>query len=336
MAHRDLSRKLQNVPYDPDDGAADQPLHAVEWWLPFIIPRYFETPSLPSVNPSAVTTLDSSYEDLSDIEAIRKRLAEESVQFVNGSRSFDPKNHSVDLTGGRVTLRDLPQIPKPFARPDHAFILEGGGFVPFHAVPFAAYCANVAFPPQPSTDATQALPSSSYHVNLVPLRFNNIKALVWFREWIYHQDDNILRKLMIPSERNVPRTPIEQLNGSPKARFDLAQAIASAYTELEQWNSIFMVLDLRDLMILLGVDDLRVYGAMEVAWDVVLQSLNACCVKHAQADAAKGIDTSQAREWLNRGLGFFEDGAAWKTMDGSRVRSAQAGRNNDATTTKKE
>ena len=92
--------------------------------------------------------------------------------------------------------------------------------------------------------------------------------------------------------------------------------------ELQMWNYVYMTLDFRDLMMILGVEDLRVWATMEVAWDVMLQALNASCVRLAQADAERGINTSEAKVWLNRGLGFFEDGEVWQNLEGSRVESA--------------
>jgi hypothetical protein len=136
---------------------------------------------------------------------------------------------------------DKEDAPRPFIRPNFAFLLDGGGLFPFHATPFTAYCANIVLDPlpQPSSPEPRRLSSNSgtlhpnlvrYDIRVLRLKFKNSAAITWFREWVYHQDCNILRRALMPYNNVASQSSMDQLKLSPRARYELANEISSAYT----------------------------------------------------------------------------------------------------------
>lgn len=128
-----------------------------------------------------------------------------------------------------------------------------------------------------------------------------------FREWVYRQDQSVLRPILLPHSISFPGSGgFEALRDDVGLRRRVSRELASNCTEQLLWDHVSSVLDCRRLMTLLGVDDERIWAAMTVAWDVLLHALNAACEVEAVKDELQGKDTSAIRALLNNGLEMDE------------------------------
>ncbi|KIO21229.1 hypothetical protein M407DRAFT_29155 [Tulasnella calospora MUT 4182] len=300
-----------------------------QWWLPDFIQRYFDIPAVPPVQSSTLVLLDPNHLGRT-VPEIRSLLRENGVRqvyssshllsvsanvgsvrdsFINGLRAFLPETHSVKRQARIITLVQSPEPSLPFTLPDSAFILEGSGFFPFHAVLMAAYCSRIEFdiPPKQVDDDNPA-PDQRFDIRFTRLSFGNEMVMACFREWLYRQDCNMLRPAILPSSPSLPPTPpFEILRQDPEKRRQLSQDISSSHSELILWNFVLNVLDFRRLMTMLGVDDERIWTSLSLAWEILLDALNLCCITRAAEDESRGLNTSGAREILKRGLGLFDN-----------------------------
>lgn len=300
-----------------------------QWWLPDFIQRRFDVPVVPPVESLTLVLLDPIHLGMT-VPAIRSLLRENGVRqvcssshslsgsanmvcvrgsFINGLHAFLPETHSVNLQAQIITLVQSSEPILPFRLPDSAFILEHGGFFPFHAILMAAYCSRIQLniPPQGGDDGNPA-PGQTFDIRLTRLPFRNEIVLACFREWLYRQDCNWLRPAILPSSPSLPPGPLfETLQQDPQTRRQLSQDIASSHSELRLWIFVVNVLDFRRLMTMLGVDDERIWRALSLAWEILLNALNLCCITRSAEDESRGLDTSRARDILRRGLGLVEN-----------------------------
>lgn len=280
-----------------------------QWWLPDFIQRHFDIPVVPPVQSSTLGLLNPNHLGM-PVPEIRNLLQADGVSFYNGLRAILPEGDSVvNLQARTITLTQSPHPSLPFTLPNSAFILEGSGFFPFHAVLMAAYCSRIEFDiPPAGTIGGTFVSGQSFDVRITRLPFGNEMVMACFREWVYRQDGNVLSPAILPSSTSLPPTPpFEVLQRNPERRRRLSQDLSSSQSELHLWRFVLNVLDFRRLMTMLGVDDTRIWTSLSLAWEILLDALNLCCIARAAVDEARGLDTSATRETLRRGLGLFDN-----------------------------
>lgn len=227
--------------------------------------------------------------------------------FNNGLRAILPRGDSVvNLQARTITLTQRPDPSLPFTLPDSAFMLEGSGFFPFHAVLMAAYCSRIKFDiPTAGTIGGTSVSGQRFDVRIIRLSFGNETVMAYFREWVYHQDERLLSSAILPSSTSL--SPFEVLQRNPERRRRLSQDLSSSQSEPLLWEFLLNVVDFRRLMTMLGVDDTRIWTSLSLAWEILLDALNLCCIAKAAEDEARGLDTSATRETLRRGLGLSDN-----------------------------